>query len=140
MPTGHTHTCGEVPVVLDAVVRGLEAEDHLARGEEVARVVYVWKPSRSAESSPHSSCSRNGGCAELGRRERDVQEEADLRARQQVAQHLRQQQQVVVVHPHDVAVVVHVLHRVGERLVHGHARLPQPLLLRRDVKLYSIGE
>ena len=35
---------------------------------------------------------------ELGGREGHVEEEADLRARQQVAQHLRQQQQVVVVH------------------------------------------
>ena len=35
---------------------------------------------------------------ELGGREGHVEEEANLRARQQVAQHLRQQQQVVVVH------------------------------------------
>ena len=49
-----------------------------------------WKPTRSAPSSPSSSWRRHGQLLEeLGRRERDVQVEADPQVGTELAQHLR---------------------------------------------------
>lgn len=52
-------------------------------------------------------------------RERQVQKEADLGRGEDVSQHLRQHGEVVVVHPDEVAVPVHVLDGVCEALIHG---------------------
>lgn len=48
-----------------------------------------------------------------------MQEEAYLGRGKNVPEHLREHGQVVVVHPDDVPLLVHVLDRVGEALVHG---------------------
>ena len=58
-----------------------------------------WKPTRSAPSSPSRSCRRQGSCWKARPGERDVQEEADPQVGPQLAQHLRDQLELVVVHP-----------------------------------------
>ncbi len=54
---------------------------------------------------------------DLGRRERDVEKEADPGARQPPAEQLRHQHELVVVHPDQVPLAIHLGHRVGEALV-----------------------
>jgi hypothetical protein len=78
----------------------------------------VWKPTRSAPSSPRSRRSRSG------RVRKSSSEEPYPGVRQALAQHLRQEQELVIVHPDQVIGLVVLGDDVGESLVHLNVGVP----------------
>ena len=61
---------------------------------------------------------------QFGRRERDVEVEADQQVGAQVAQHLRNQLQLVVLHPHGRTLGGHRSGPVGEALIDRYVGIP----------------
>src|SRR5690606_14629234 len=84
---------------------------------------------RSDESGPEQASQQRvppgQGLQDLHRRERDVEEEADLRPREGLSQEFRKKTQVVIVDPDAVAFPVDARHEVREALV--HLRVGPPL-------------
>ena len=94
-------------------------------GRSSAAAPESWKPTRSAPSRPSRIWRRHGQLGEqLGRRERDVQVEPDAQVGSQLAQHRRDQLELVVLHPDDGVLGGVLRGRVGEALVDRDVGLP----------------
>ena len=91
---------------------------------EVLRASARWKPTRSAPRSPSSTCARQGAGRRAPRREGDVEEEADPHAGTLLAQHRRDQHELVVVHPDRGALGGERGSAVGEAPVHRDVGVP----------------
>ena len=113
----------------DPVVFRGEPQDPEAGGAEVARVVVrVEADVVAAEHAEQQVLARRQQTVDLGRRERDVQEEADLQVRPCLAQQPGHEHQVEVVDPDARALRRRSEDRVREALVDLDVALPRAFL------------
>ena len=85
----------------------------------------VWKPIEvGAEQALEELVAPRQDAEHLRGRERDVQEEADARLGQALAQHRRHEHELVVVHPDQVAGLILRDDGIGEPLVHAAVDVP----------------
>mmetsp|Transcript_8934 Transcript_8934/g.25231 ORF Transcript_8934/g.25231 Transcript_8934/m.25231 type:complete len:258 (+) Transcript_8934:2012-2785(+) len=107
--------------------RNLQRGQLHARINEVPHVVeHVEANQVRVEEALDELQAPGEGAVDLGRREGRVQEPADVAVRLRLAQHLGDEHQVVVVHPHVVVVLVHLQDRLREELVRLLVGLPEP--------------
>ncbi len=117
----HGAPVGEV----DEVAVGLVPDPLADQPDEVLRAAGQLEADQVGAEQPLEDLAAPGQLLEeLGRRERDVQEEADVEVGAQLAEHLRHQLQLVVVHPDGRALGRPVGGVLGEAPVHRDVRVP----------------
>ncbi|GKT63004.1 LOW QUALITY PROTEIN: hypothetical protein ColTof3_10343 [Colletotrichum tofieldiae] len=114
---------------LEAVGGGLDVQQPAAGLEEVAGVLVDLEADQVGPQHALEELLAHGQTSEhLGRGKGDVQEEANLGVGQLLADHAGDEQQVVVVHPDDVAAFPVLDNLVGEGLVDVDVVLPRVVL------------
>mmetsp|Transcript_22549 Transcript_22549/g.72551 ORF Transcript_22549/g.72551 Transcript_22549/m.72551 type:complete len:490 (-) Transcript_22549:418-1887(-) len=117
-----------VSVVLDLVGRRFDAEDDLAAREEVAGVVVGLESQQIRREEPvQNGFAIRQRPIELRRRKGHVQKEAELPFAVGGAEHLGQEQKVVVLDPDQIVLLGDVVDDVRVRSVDRHVRRPQLL-------------
>jgi hypothetical protein len=110
----------------DVILLGIQLRERGNGGGEVLHVpVRMEADEIGAKQAAQDLLAPGQDAEDLGRRERDMEEEPDPRLRKCRAHHPRNEQELVIVNPYDVAGLVFGDHTVGELLVDLAVRAPR---------------